>query len=289
MRALPLSLTLLLASIPALANAATANRARQDVRQQAVHQVQHAAAAEQPWSLAMGAGLGMAPLYEGSRAYNLSPLPYLQGAWTSQSLGQFSLGNAGLGWTPLGNEQWQATLLLAPDSGRHETFSHSNLRGTDADRNHLAGMGAIHSTLEAGIALQYQVATLGFSLQAMQDVLERGHKGIWIDLGVARAFELTPRWNSSVNLQTRWADSDYMQSLFGVDDRQAANSGFARYAPGAGIKSVSLGGTLNYAVSDHWMLVMMLNGSELVGDAGRSPIVQQRFMLSSALGSAYRF
>ncbi len=279
----------LLASAPLMASAATPNQARKEVKRQAVSQVQQAASAEQTWSLTLGAGLGAAPLYEGSRAYELGVVPYAEGALQTEGLGSFSISNAGLGWTPLAGDRWQASLLLSQDGGRDEHFNHSQIRGNDQDRNHLKGMGTIKSTLEAGFALAYQLDAMTVNLQAMQDIQERGHKGVWVDLGISREFELAPRWSSSLSLQTRWGDSDYMQSLFGVDANQSARSGFHQYHPGAGVKSVNLGSSLSYAVTDNWTLVMMVDAGELLGDAKDSPIVQSRYQLSTVVGTAYSF
>lgn len=279
----------LLASAPLVATAATTNPARKDVKRQAIKQVQQKAATEQEWSLTLGAGIGIAPLYEGSRAYALSPLPYAEGSLQTEQLGMFSFSNAGLSWTPLSNDRWQASLLLSQDGGRDEHFNQSQIRGDEQDRDHLDGMGNVKSTMEAGVALGYQLGSMTLSLQAMQDVQERGHRGVWVDLGLSRELELAPRWSSTLSLQTRWADSDYMQSLFGVDAEQAARSGFRQYNPSAGLKSVNLGGSLNYAVNDHWTLVMMVDAGELVGDAANSPIVQSRYQLSTVAGGAYRF
>lgn len=284
------TLLLLLGSGLALAaTPPTNNSARQDVRQQAVRQVQKKATTEQQWSLTLGAGAGTAPLYEGSRAYALAPLAYAQGTLQTENFGQFSLGNSGLGWTFLGDENWQATLLLNQDGGRDETYSGSVIRGNKADQEYLKGMGRVKSTMEGGLALQYQLGPVALNLQAMQDLLERGHKGIWVDLGIGSDIELAPHWSTSVTLQTRWADADYMQSMFGVDATQSANSGFAQYHPGAGIKSVTLGTDLSYEISDHWSVVMMLSASDLVGDAEHSPIVQNRYQYSGVIGTAYHF
>lgn len=279
----------LLASTPLMASAATAPQARKEVKRQAVKQVQQTASAEPAWSLTLGAGLGTAPLYEGSRAYEFGVVPYAEGSLQTEWLGAFSLSNAGLGWTPLAGDRWQATLLLSQDGGREERFKHSQVRGSEQDRNHLNGMGKIKSTMEAGVALGYQLDFATLNLQVMQDVLNRGHKGVWVDLGISREFELSPHWSTSLSLQTRWGDKDYMQSMFGVDAEQAARSGFRQYHPAAGIKSVNLGSSLSYAINDHWNLVMMVDAGELVGDAADSPIVQSRYQLGTVVGSTYRF
>lgn len=279
----------LLTCTPLAATAANPDQARKTVKKEAVKQIPQKATTEQDWSLTLGAGVGIAPLYEGSSAYELSPVPYAQGALMTEHFGMFSFGTAGLGWTPFGNDRWQATLLLSQDGGREEHFNHSQIRGNRQDRRHLDGMGDIKGTMEAGLALSYQWDAVTLNLQAMQDVLERGHKGVWVDLGLSSEFELSPRWSSSLSLSTRWGDQDYMQSLFGVDAKQASHSSFYEYHPHAGIKSVNVGGSLSYAVSDHWTLVMMIDAGELVGDAKNSPIVQSRHMLNTIVGGTYSF
>ena len=282
-------LALLLVATATTAAAPATTQTRQAVKKLAVRAVQRQSSEEGQSGATLGVGVGVGPLYAGSRAYDIAPIPYAQGVWQSQDWGVFSAGNSGLGWTPYANDNLQATLLLGYDGGRDETFDHSRVRGSQADRDFLRGMGKLKGTTEGGLAVQYQLYGLALSLQAMHDLQNRGHGGTWVDLGLTGDIEIAPSWSATLGVQSRWADADYMNSYFGVSAAQAASSQFQAYRPGAGLQSVGLNGTLSYAISEHWSLIAMAGYSQLVSEAADSPIVQSKHMLSGVVGAAYHF
>ena len=74
---------------------------------------------------------------------------------------------------------------------------------------------------------------------------------------------------------------------------QSLASGLSVYTPGDGFKDVSLSGLVNYSLSGdlrHGLSVFgVASYMRLLGDFGRSPIVQDRTQMIYAAGLAYTF
>lgn len=86
-----------------------------------------------------------------------------------------------------------------------------------------------------------------------------------------------------------WADSNHMQSYFGVTAAQSAASGLAQYDAGLGFKRVDLELSATYMFAERWMLRGQVAVGELIGDAADSPIVQDVTQSSAGLFLAYKF
>jgi MipA family protein len=86
-----------------------------------------------------------------------------------------------------------------------------------------------------------------------------------------------------------YANAKYMRTYFGVTPAEATASGLAAFTPGAGIKDVSSGLTIGYQFNKRWGIVANGNYSYLVGDAGKSPIVQGRLTGMKGEGSRSQF
>lgn len=88
-------------------------------------------------------------------------------------------------------------------------------------------------------------------------------------------FSLGPRLNAG--------DERFMDAWFGVSQQEAtANGRVWAFNPDAGISSWSVVGGVDYAWNDSWHTTVYGNYTNLVGDAGKSPIVRE-------LGSADQF
>jgi outer membrane protein len=96
-------------------------------------------------------------------------------------------------------------------------------------------------------------------------------------LGTAQATYRTPlgaSWFTTIGVETTYASSDYMQSYFGVDARNADQSGLDEYDADSGIKDVGANLSLGYAFSERWGVTGIGAYRRLVGDAEDSPITK---------------
>jgi outer membrane scaffolding protein for murein synthesis (MipA/OmpV family) len=69
-------------------------------------------------------------------------------------------------------------------------------------------------------------------------------------------------------------DSTFNQAYFGIDATQSFNSGYAQYYPGAGLRSVGVGASAVWRISDKLSFVAFGSYNYLADVASNSPLVQ---------------
>lgn len=78
-----------------------------------------------------------------------------------------------------------------------------------------------------------------------------------------------------VNLSSTYADSEYMNTHFGISEAAAARSGLAAYTPGSGVRDVSVSAYSILSFSRRWGLFGRVLASRLLDDAAKSPLVAE--------------
>jgi outer membrane protein len=61
------------------------------------------------------------------------------------------------------------------------------------------------------------------------------------------------------------------------------------YAPAGGLKDVRLSARWNWTLAPAWILTSHVQGTRLLGDARRSPLVERPTNLTVSTAIAYRF
>jgi outer membrane scaffolding protein for murein synthesis (MipA/OmpV family) len=80
-----------------------------------------------------------------------------------------------------------------------------------------------------------------------------------------------------------------MDSFFGVDSKQSAESGLKKYKAESGIKDVNLSVTAGYSITNRWRLGGKVEYKRLLGDAADSPIVEDKNQFLAGIGISYHF
>ena len=112
-------------------------------------------------------------------------------------------------------------------------------------------------------------------------------KGAVLDLGANYNVALSPRLDFGAGVGASLANSDYMQSYFGVNAEQSQRSGYAQYSPSAGVKDVRANLTLRFHVNKEIALSAGLTATRFSNAA--SPIVSPANPVSGLLGATYAF
>ena len=89
-----------------------------------------------------------------------------------------------------------------------------------------------------------------------------------------------------------WANSDHMQTYFGIDSRQAANSVYQIYDADSGVQDIGYSITTKYRLTNHINLMVSGKYDNLLSDAADSPLVDQEgsdHQFSILTGVTYRF
>ncbi|MFY9510080.1 MAG: MipA/OmpV family protein, partial [Rubrivivax sp.] len=92
-------------------------------------------------------------------------------------------------------------------------------------------------------------------------------------------------WGATLNA----AGERYLQSYFGVNDEQAARTGYPVYEPRAGLRDVSIATSWRSELSHDWLAIAGFGASRLLGPAAQSPLSKQLTTWGVSAGLAWRF
>jgi outer membrane scaffolding protein for murein synthesis (MipA/OmpV family) len=120
------------------------------------------------------------------------------------------------------------------------------------------------------------------------DALGRGG-GELVEWTLGRGWPLTRDLTASAGAALTFGSRRYMQAHYGVNDEQAARSGYATYFPGAGARDVSVSLGLRRMLTPEWVVFGGVSASRLLSEAAASPLTSERNSWGLSAGVAYRF
>ncbi|MDH3870570.1 MAG: MipA/OmpV family protein, partial [Desulfuromonadales bacterium] len=153
------------------------------------------------------------------------------------------------------------------------------------DNDKLEGLGDVDSGIEVGGFVSYKIKPWRFKAEARQEV-DSGHEGALVELSAGTDLPFTKPL-VYVELATTWASDDYMESFFGIDSQQSANSGLKRYNANAGIKDANISISVGYPITNRWKIGAIMEYKRLLGDAADSPIVDDKNQFVAGIGLSY--
>ena len=229
-----------------------------------------AEADKRKWSLSIGLGGGVSPDYEGSNDYEFGFGPNISATWRDTI---FYRGKS-LGVNIIRQKNLKAGLIAARAAKRKED-----------DNDKLEGLGGVDSGIEMGGFVSYRNKPWRFKAEARQEV-DSGHEGALLELSIGTDLPFTKPL-VFVELGTTWASDHYMESFFGIDSQQSANSGLDRHNVEAGIKDVNLSISAGHPITNRWRIGAMIEYKRLLGDAADSPIVDDKNQFVAGISLSY--
>ncbi|WP_296343259.1 MipA/OmpV family protein [Reyranella sp.] len=231
------------------------------------------------WSVRLGAGGLVAPVYPGSQSFVIIPAPlpdisYRAGLPMLDTI--YINGRDGLGLV-----LWRGGPLSFGGAVGYAVGRWQNW----APR--LNGLGDINPAVRGSLFLRADFGGLGFSLQG--DRAFGNQNGTTVTFEASYRRRLTSRVMVIGLVGTTWADNNNMQQWFGVDPLQASNTNYAIYQPGAGFRSISASLSGVFALSSAWNVNATVGFSQLLGNAAASPIVETPTQPFGLLGLSYKF
>ncbi len=203
-------------------------------------------------SFELGLGGVVAPRYEGSDKYLLSPYPIIR-------LERFELENG----FSIGGGDGQG-LSFRP------SFRFISERDASDDPA-LAGLSTVEQSIELGGGVKYGAGPISAFVDLRYGVT--GHNGLVGEVGLDYGFEPIDKLTLSLGPRLSFASSDYMNTYFGVSAADSVTSGYAPYTAGGGFKSAGLEATARYQFTDVWAAEAGAGWNRLVGDAADSPLI----------------
>lgn len=217
----------------------------------------------QPAEVRLGLGAGFSPDYEGSDEYEVMALPVI----TASNVFGFNFTPFALSYNLA--EYNSAGGAWSVGFGPRVAFDF----GRDQDANAaLAGLGDVDSSILPGAFVNLRMGPALATASFGQDIAD-GHDGAVADFGLSTVVPVTQQITLMPGITASWADDDYMQSYFGINATQAANSAYGAYNAEGGFKSIGANVNAIYAINENWAANTMLGYERLIGDAADSPIV----------------
>ncbi len=225
----------------------------------------------------LGGGFSYEPVFKGSSVYEFSPDPLIQARFRRLFLGEYGLGIDIL--QEAGPAELTAGLAVGLGEGRQES-----------DDKAFRGLGDLDQAVELSAFAEAEWGLLEFSGVVSAD-LASGHKGISATFGVGIEHELTDRLSVEVEASATLGDDTYVRALYGVNETQAARSGYTVFKPGAGFTDASFEATLRYRVTEKWFVQGGGSVGTLLGEARKSPFLSEDVYgtVSFGVGRVFQF
>jgi outer membrane scaffolding protein for murein synthesis (MipA/OmpV family) len=142
--------------------------------------------------------------------------------------------------------------------------------GSDA----LRGMGKIDGGAIAAFGAGYDFGPVTFGVNTHLALSNRD-RGNTVELALSVPLIKDAADQLSMGVTTKYGDSKYNQTYYGVTAAQSARSGYRAYRAGAGFTSSQLGVTWRHVVDKNWSVNTVAGAARLIGDAADSPIVKR--------------
>jgi outer membrane scaffolding protein for murein synthesis (MipA/OmpV family) len=225
------------------------------------------------WRFTFGGGVNVQPFYDGSKRYRIEP-SFVVDIRYRELL--FLSDGEGLGINILHGQNYRAGVALGYDLGRDHHL-----------QERLAGLGNVAVAPEAKIFAEYFLLPVVISADLRKGF--GGHNGVIGDLGAYVPIPVAPGLYVFTGPSVTVANERYLQAYFGVTAAQAANSGFPVFTPHGGFVRTGWGVTTAYQWTEHWWLEAQGAVQYILGDAGRSPITEDRAEMTVGANVLYRF
>ncbi len=210
------------------------------------------------WTLDIGPGVVVGPWFEGGANYRVLPVPGIDLRYRRDTF--FISARDGIGGTLVDLQGFKAGPILRYRFPRNEW-----------DGPGLYGTGFVPFTVEGGVFLRYDTPSFAAKIEGRRGL--GGHNGLVFDALLDGKAKLDDRLFLSGGPRLSITDGTFNQRYFGIDALQSANSGYAQYYPGAGLRSVGAGTSLLWRVGDKASIVAFATYNYLADTAANSPLV----------------
>ena len=215
------------------------------------------------WNVTIGAQLGAAPAFLGSKDFR----PFITPVFSiGRGLGKRWLANAddNIGISLVEGDFWRVGVAGKFLQNRKED-SHGDLRGL-GDVRYGGEIG--------GFAEVYPLPWLRARAELRHGVF--AHHALMGDLKLDAFTRPDDRWILSAGPRVSFAGRDFTQTYLGVTDEQLLRSGLPQFKASDGIFSYGAAAQISYRWTPRLESTGYVQVTRLAGDAAKSPLVTQR-------------
>lgn len=236
----------------------------------------------------LGAGVGIAPDYEGSDDYEAQPALFGRYTWASGRFvdlgGSNSAGRAASLRANLISESMSSVWRFGP------VFQFRPERD-DVDDNRVDRLNKVDNAFELGAYGGFSTGPWSANLTFAADVSDE-HEGYVVTLDGGYAWKLDDKLRLTFRAAATYADSDYMDTYFSIDADDAARGGLPVFDADSGMKDVGLKIAASYRINQSWGLLGSVSYFRMLGDAEDSPVVDgvgDENQFSGVIAATYHF
>lgn len=230
------------------------------------------------WDVILGAATSTKPAYSGASHYRGAAGPVINIRYRNRA---FLSTGEGLGVDVFQGKQYRVSLAVGLDLGRRMAWDYGRLHGLgDIPRAPFFKLsGAYVVSRRLPVILRADIRKIAGGAAGLEGDVE-----VYTPLpGSSRKFVMFA--GPSLTL----ADRKHLQTSYGISPLQAQQSGYPVFTAHGGLEAAGFGFSATRLFTRHWLANTNLSVSELLGSAGRSPLVERRTQFSLTLSAAYRW
>ncbi len=209
------------------------------------------------WVFTLGAGVAAAPDYIGSEDYEPLPIPFARAA-----MDQFFIEVRGTAIRAnLVPSKWfKAGPVVRVNTGRD-----------DVENNQVDDLPTIDPAVELGGFARVEAKGWHLGVELAADVAS-SHGGWTVTGGAGKTWRTGERSALAISAGLTWGDRDYMNTFFGVSNRDSARTGLRSFSATDGIQDANISVTYGFGITDSVSAGLLFSYARLVNDAVDSPI-----------------
>lgn len=218
--------------------------------------------AESGWYYDTYLGISSEPTYAGSKRRESEIEANARAFYVTETGDRyyFSLGELGGYWQL--NKNLQFIAYLEYEEGRDPS-----------DDIILTGFDEIQSTLEGQFFLVQRWGNTYASVILQPDFLERGKGLVWF-AALGHDWFIKDNFRFTLIADISGANSTYMNTEFGISQRESDISGLSYYEPSSGLKSFSTAFEAEYKIDKNWSLLSSVEWEYYLDVAADSPLIK---------------
>ncbi|WP_428423105.1 MipA/OmpV family protein [Methylibium sp.] len=247
--------------------------------------------ADRPLSFEAGAGVARLPDYSGSGTSSARARIWVDADYRTERFGTVSLDSGSLTlppalrWAFIDDQRAGMSVLLGYRSGRGS--SRPSFGSTADGSERLQGLPDVPGAVDAGV--EGHVAVFGVPVFAQLRSALRGPQGSTLNVGIYAPLQLTTDVELTLLPTLTWNNARQARAFYGVEAAGAAASGYAEFRPGASWQNAAVEIALDWRLASHWHLLASVAWLRLMGDAARSPLVQEKQQNTALVGLAWKY
>lgn len=215
------------------------------------------------WHYDIGIGLESEPSYAGSDKQVTEAGFSARALYRSPKGHRYFIGLGEVGAVLALSPKLQFLAFLEYEEGR-----------TDEEDSTLTGLDDIDSTIEGQLMLSRRFGNASLFGILQPDVSGDANKGlVWFLGGSYDFLSKNQRWRISNTLDISGANSEYMQTEFGITNTESAATGLATYTPSSGLKSLTWNLSGEYYFTKQLSLLASIDTEYYLDDAANSPLI----------------